>query len=284
MSKQLTELPIGMIKNFVSENFENVNYTKPALQFFDDVFLGDIEDNAKLDEFKKLIDVKADKPHIIKEWLKNNYNIDLELDGDYAIAAVLELILEFKRKATSSIIKIKDVNYEAGRHNNCVAFYYKDTKNFNKNRVFKLDLVNDDYEMYVSEMKLDPSIFNKNSLFEEKLGISENSDVILPLVNYKDENDYTASFKGSTMIKKDNGVSYEIESMNTITLLNLGLEKVEVKQAAVMVIGVSGCVGSFKPLPLRIIKDDFYIYIKYKGSLIFGSSMVRADFLESEEL
>ena len=92
-SKALTQIPMGAIKKFIEDNFEDISFSEQANKFFQNEFLGDIE---KLSE---VIALRDGSPEDISKWLVEEYDINLELNGDYAIATVLFFSLEFIQKA-----------------------------------------------------------------------------------------------------------------------------------------------------------------------------------------
>lgn len=271
-SKALTQVPMGAIKHFIEENFTNINYSEAANQFFEKEFLGDID---KLDN---LIALKDGSPKTVSEWLKNEYGINLDLNGDYAIATVLALFLEFERKAEySEITGVDGALYAGGKHSSVglVNVINRDSPI----EMYKLNLKNNDFEVFVSEKEVDKNVLNKHELFATKT-YRENKHVKLyfPLVKYNEKIDLSRYFKDSTMTRILDGKDYDIDEVKTITMLDLGLDKVEIKQVAAMTMTLSAC-GGYNPIIKKVIRDDFFIYIRYKGKLLFASKMLKEDFI-----
>jgi hypothetical protein len=275
-SKALTQVPLGAIKNFIEENFKEINFSKEANRFFENEFLGDI------DTFKNLVAVKDGDPAAVSRWLFEEYNIKLEVNGDYAIATVLALLLEFERKAEFNIIENDSIEYAGGTHNYCNLFKILVGKE--QVPVFELNVKNKGFNVYISEKELNMETLNNKSLFNKKILIQkEKAHLTLPLVKYTEDLDLSDTFKGSTMLSKDGLLDCKVEEVKTITIMDLGLDKVKVKQAAMMGISVSGCASVDMSLR-HTIKNNFYIYVKYNDKLLFASKMLKDDFIKDEEL
>jgi hypothetical protein len=275
MKRELTQVPMGKIKHFIEENFDNINFTKAAIDFFENNFLGDIP------QIDDLIHLKDGVPSEVKKWLKDEFDINLDLNGDYAIATVIALALEFKKKAVFT--EIKDVNSEtiaAGIHKGVDIYRMKDK---NKNHdLIKLNIKNEGFEVYVSEKEIPVKLLDHPMRFKH----FKKNDVVhltLPLVKYEEENDITEYFKGSNMIKKSDLEQYSISKALTYTKVDLGLDKVEVKQAAAvcMVVASATRIDLTKNLT---INDSFYFYVRANNRLLFASKMNLEDFIRDEEL
>ena len=192
MKRELTQVPIGKIKHFIEENFDNINFTKAAIDFFENNFLGDIP------QIGDLLHLKDGVPSEVKKWLKDEFDISLDLNGDYAIATVISLALEFKKKAVFTEIKdVNSKNIAAGVHKSVDIFRMKD-KNENHDLI-KLNIKNEGYEVYVSEKEIPVKLIDHPMRFKH----FKKNDVVhltLPLVKYEEEKDITEYFKGSSMI------------------------------------------------------------------------------------
>jgi hypothetical protein len=276
-SKALTQVPLGAIKNFIEENFKDIKFSEQANSFFENEFLGDIK------TLDKLIAVKDGNPADVSQWLLEEYDIKLDVKGNYAIATVLALLIEFETKADFKVIEDEESNeYAGGLHQYCN--YLKMQVNKEQIPMFELNVKNKDFSVYISEKELDIKALDHKSLFSKKVS-REKEDVhlTLPLVKYTEELDLSDIFKGSTMLSKDGLKDCKVEEVKTITIMDLGLDKVKVKQAAIMGISVSGCAGMDMSLR-HTIKDDFYIYIRYEDKLLFASKMLKEDFITGTEL
>lgn len=273
-NKILTQLPIGKIKKFIEENFKEVTFSDKAEAFFKKEFLGDI---ANVDQ---LIALKDGDPKLIEIWLREEYGIDMELSGDYAIATVLSLLLEFEEEAFPKTISINDEEYKGGVHyveNRLKGFINK--KEFT---LYPLELKDPDFKMYISEKEVDQKYLNTPFLFKKTFQKSKPIRLTIPLAKFADQVDYEDVFNGSTMINKSNSKHYELNQIKTLTLLDLGLDKVEVEQIAVACFAVSSCSAPDMTESLTI-KRDYYVYVTYKDRLVFGSLIEKADFLIEEQ-
>lgn len=275
MKRELTQVPMGKIKHFIEENFDNINFTKAAIDFFENNFLGDI---TQIDD---LIHLKDGVPSEVKKWLKDEFDISLDLNGDYAIATVIALALEFKKKAVFT--EIKDVNSEniaAGIHKGVDIYRMKDK---DKNHdLIKLNIKNEGFEVYVSEKEIPVKLLDHPIRFKH----FKKSDIVhltLPLVKYEEENDITEYFKGSSMIKKSDLEQYSISKALTYTKVDLGLDKVEVKQAAAVCMVVASATRVDLTRNITI-NDSFYFYVRANNRLLFASKMNLEDFIRDEEL
>ena len=221
-------------------------------------------------------------PDDIVKWLKEKYDIKMELEGDYAIATVLAILLDFKKRAEFKVIKNdEEIEFGGGLHENCDYFEINDGSS---GKMFKLNVKNEDFDIFVSESPIDTKLLNHPLLFKKKIVKGDRKvHLTLPMVKYEEECDFSAAFKGSFMRKIDNATDYEIEQVKTVTKLDLGLDKVEIKQVAAITMVVSGCISL--DLSLRhTISDNYFIYILYKGNLLFGSKMLKEDFIKGDEL
>lgn len=263
--KTLTQIPMGSLKKFIEENFENIYFSEKAETFFQNEFLGDI---ANLED---LISLKSGSPEEVSKWLADNYGLKLDAKGDYVIASVLFFALNFVKKATAEIIEGVDNKFKGGLHKKCVGFQNDDDK-----YLIELNVEDKRFNVFVSEHSFDNNIFNDINLFETYFKPKKDVNLTLPLVNFEEKMDLTDTFKGSSMVKKDDKEYYEITDAKSITLLNLGLDKVEVKQASVMSLtrGISFTLD-------MVINDDFFIYIVYNNKLAFASKMLKEDFLKA---
>lgn len=270
MTKTLTHLPMGKIKQFIEENFENIEFSKKAIKFYEDNYIGR---DVNTDDIIKL---KDGNPSEVSNWLKETFNINMSLDGDYAIAAVLALLIEFKEKAKFDLSK--DVNGDpigVAMHKNLVSYFNSKKP---EQELYRLNLKNKDFEMYVSKQDIDLSAVDKFTFVKGK-----NIHLELPLVKYEEEVDLTETFKGTSMKKVDNQIDYSISSAKALTILDLGLDKVEIKQvAAICMVMASATVVDLTRWVN--INDNFNIYVKYKGRLVFASKMIKEDFIRNEKL
>lgn len=268
--KTLTEVPMGKIKSFIEENFKHINFSNAAKEFFDNEFLGskEIQD--------ELLKIKDGLPADVTQWLKNEFGIEMALDGDYAIASVLALLLEWENKAEYREVNV-DNNKMAGGYFERMPSYAH-TKN--GSRLFKIKTKDENYSVFVSKDKVDTSLFESKSKFYTNFLKQKDVHLTIPLVKYEEQIDLTETFKGSTMIR--NNSAFEISAAKTLTLLDLNLSKVEVKQvAAVMMV-----VASLSPADFTervVINDDYYMYIQYKDQLVFASKMLKEDFIKDED-
>lgn len=276
-TKAITQIPMGKIKEFIENNFEEIMFSKKAEEFFENEFLGDLHNVGNL------LDIKDGNPSEVSNWLKEEYNIDLDLNGDYAIASVLAILLEFVKRAEFRVIKGDEQEYGGGYHEFCKTFKFISR---NKNIPFyELNVKDKDFQVIVSEEELDLAVLNNPLLFKKKVykDNREKTHLTLPMVSYQEECDLGEVFKGSSMIKKDSSDKYEITDAKTITKLDLGLDKVEVKQVAAVMM-IVGCATPLDLTPRHTIKDDFYIYIRYNNRVLFGSKMIKEDFVQGNEL
>lgn len=276
MKRVLTEVPLGKIKKFIEKEFKNISFSKEATDFFENNFLGDIE---SLDE---LIHLKDGIPTNVMDWLKSEFNIELDLNGDYAIATVIALSLEFEKKAIFETQKTNDnLEFASGIHEHCHKYVKKD-KNVEYN-IVQLNLKNNDYDIYVSKKEIPLSFMDHPIHFKKFIKINEVS-LHLPLVKYETKEDISHLFEGSNMIKKSNLKEHSISKVVTYAKVDLGLDKVEVKQAA----AVCMVMASLAPIKMIkehfIINDDFYFYVRAKNRLLFASKMNIGDFIQGEEL
>ena len=275
MKRELTQVPIGKIKHFIEENFDNINFTKAAINFFENNFLGDIP------QIGDLLHLKDGVPSEVKKWLKDEFDISLDLNGDYAIATVISLALEFKKKAVFTEIKdVNSKNIAAGVHKSVNIFRMKD-KNENHDLI-KLNIKNEGYEVYVSEKEIPVKLIDHPMRFKH----FNKNDVVhltLPLVKYEEEKDITEYFKGSSMIKKSDLEQYSISKALTYTKVDLGLDKVEVKQAAAICMVVASATRVDLTRNLKI-NDSFYFYVRANNRLLFASKMNLEDFIRDEKL
>lgn len=262
-TKTLTQLPLGKLKNFIEEKFHKVEYSKEANIFFEKEFLGDTEN------LQDIIKVKDGDPDDVKTWLLNEFDLDMDLSGDYAIVAVLSILVEFTQKGIFEIIESDFGNFSGGFHRSCETFSIKNEK------LFKLNIKNKDFELLISENLIDLNEINKDNLLKIN---STRTHFTLPLVKYQEESDLTEIFIGSKVLDSNNETIMEFNQVKTLTLLDLGLDKVSVKQVAAVVMVMASC-SMPDPTPYHTIKNDFVLYFKYKGKLIFASKMKKEDFI-----
>jgi len=271
--KALTQVPLGAIKNFIDKNFKEVEFSPEAIAFFENSFLGDI------DKLIEIIAVKDGNPDDISKWLVEEYDIKLEMKGDYVIATVLFFSLEFLKKATFKVIEGKLEDYAGGRHENCMMYKFYNGKRKAETPFYQLNLDSKKWEIFVSETELDKYILDDEKSWDEYVKKDERVHLTLPMVNYKEEVDLSDIFNGATLVKKDSLVEYKVEEVKTVTVLNLGLDKIEVKQVAEM--GMTRGISFTKDV---VINDDFFVYIFYNKKLAFASNMLKEDFISGEEL
>ena len=275
-TKTLTQLTMGMIKNFIEENFDDVSFSEGAKKYFKSNFLGEkslYEDHLKL---------KDGKPEEVSEWLRSEYGLDLDLSGDYAIATVLKLLIEFENKAYFQ--EIDNVGF--GSHDGCELFSYKG------NDLIKLNVKNEKFEMFVSETEIPLKSFNSRMMFLKDIDYGSDpyngrgyDDVILtlPIAKVKEEVDLGAKFQGSSFKNKQTNKEFQIDSAKTIALFNLGLDSVEIEQFGTVTAVVSGCSEPRKYYR-KTIKNDFYVYIRFNDKLLFACKVEKSDFIKDKEL
>jgi len=277
-TKALTQVPLGAIKNFIEKNFTEIEFSEQASIFFENEFLGDVKD------LELLIELKDGSPDEVSKWLLEKFNVNLELNGDYAIASVLAMLLNFTNKAIFSVIEGHDKKeYGGGLHKRC-----KHTKIKHKNgtyvSAYLLDVKNAGYEVLISEDELDNNLLNDNSLLNKNIMRTDQCvNLTLPMVKFKEETDFSPVFIGSKMTNKKTLIDYKVDEVKTVLLMDLGLDKVEIKQVAAMTLCISGC-ASFDPTINYTIKDDFYIYVRFENKLLFASRMLKEDFIQGAAL
>lgn len=277
--KILTQLPIGKIKDFIYQNFSDIHFSEKALHFFQNEFIG------KEKNTKEPIEIKDGNPSDLKSWLKTEFDIDMSLDGDYAIVAVLAILLEFKERAIFNTFFRKGKEYGSGIHDH--VSYFKCVDRFKREfELYQLNLKNNDYKMFISPKKIELNHFEKNNKPLKTFDFQNPDNYVeltLPLVKFEENEDLSEIFKNSHMVKQPDNIPMNIDSVKTYAMIDLGLEKVEVKQAAAVCFVVAG--GASIDHKIRIsIEDDFYLYLQYKDDLIFATEMKKDDFIQGKEL
>lgn len=277
-TKVLTQLPLGKIKHFIDSKFSQIFYSEKAQAFFSDNFLG------KDDLMTDLIHMKDGHPSIVNQWLIDEFDIDMSLEGDYAIAAVLSIVMEFAKRGKFDTFVHEETGIEcgAGYHNNVMEHlgFDKDGKEI---VAYELLMKGDEMKLFVSEEPIDLAHFDKDlkpkkSFFKEKLVY-----LTLPLAKYEEGVDLSETFKGSNMVRNSDNQKYDIDSVKTLTRLDLGLDKVEVKQAAAVCMIVASCSPVDLTKRVKITKD-FYLYITQNENLLFATKIEQADFIQGDEL
>jgi len=175
---------------------------------------------------------------------------------------------------------VNSKNIAAGVHKSVDIFRMKD-KNENHDLI-KLNIKNEGYEVYVSEKEIPVKLIDHPMRFKH----FKKNDVVhltLPLVKYEEEKDITEYFKGSSMIKKSDLEQYSISKALTYTKIDLGLDKVEVKQAAAICMVVASATRVDLTRNLKI-NDSFYFYVRANNRLLFASKMNLEDFIRNEKL
>lgn len=275
MQKTMTDIPMGQIKSFVEDNFDS-NFTQKAIDFFENAFLGNKE------VLEEITATRDGKPSEIKAWLKREYNVDMDLEGDYAIASILAMLLEFKKKAVFDTFKKEGVEYASGYHKHCVRHICSD-KGRNLFEAYELDVTDPDFKIFISKDKIQNEHFDKNKKPKLTFNKKDTVHLTLPLAEFEEKIDLTETFKGSSLIHSNTRQKFDITSAKAVTKLNLGLDKVEIKQAAAICMVVASC-SPIDTTPHVFIKDDFYIYVQYKGNLAFSSAILEEDFIQGDAL
>lgn len=276
MQKTLTNIPMGQIKDFISKNFDDIQYTETAKEFFENEFLGNINQVSSITKLKDGI------PMDVVQWLKDEFNINMNLQGDYAIAVVLAILLEFKNRAFFDTFEKDGVEYGSAYHKNCMQHSCID-KSGNSIDIYELNVTNSDFKLFVSKNNVDFSCFEKSNKIKNRLLNQKKIHLTVPLAKFEEETDLSETFRGSSMIKKENQQEFKISSAKAITMLDLGLDKVEIKQVAAVCMVYASC-SPVDTTPQICIDDDFYIYVQYKDSLAFASKIEKENFIQGDAL
>lgn len=271
MTNVLTQLPFGKIQSFIQKNFKNINFSEDATKFFEESYLGNTDNDLDL------IKLRDGIPEEVNQWLIDEFDIDMKLSGEYAIAAVLAIVLEFEKRAYFDTFTKGGVEYANGYHKNITMRHGEFKKQ--KIEAYKLNIKTPDFTMFASKTKIEADDFDK----AVKQVPSKNIHLSIPLAKCEEVIDMTETFKGTHMIKKSDNQRYDISSAKTLTQLDLGLDKVEIKQVAAVCMVTASCSAPDLTPQIRI-DDDFYLYVQYKNELIFGMRVDKAAFIQGEAL
>lgn len=281
-SNTLTQLPLNKLVKFL-EKEKGMIINDKIQSFLDKLYTNS---NKTLDN---LIDLKEGTPEEVSNWLKENHDLDIDLnnDGDYCIATILDLILKFQCPAEESKFSIGNETFLSGMHDddNVECFSLKKDKNIN---LYQVLMENRDFEFFFSDST--PSTHNAFHLFnnldilnDEKFDdnfVLNDANVILyrPLANIYERVNLMPVFNG-VKFKTD----MELSGIETITSVNLPLDQVKIKQAAIAYVVCSSATPLNLNQKIVRITDDFTFFVKYKGQLVFSAVVKKDDFIKKEE-
>ena len=149
--------------------------------------------------------------------------------------------------------------------------------------VFELCTKTHDYTLLVSEVYVDPLVLNDKKLFNKHMKSTSIGlgDILIPLASLEEVIDYSHHFL-ATNFSNEKEPSKNIKDVRVLTKIDLDLEKIEVKQAAV----ISTLQCSLNPVSFRKyteFKDEFYIHILYKNKLVISKLMTKDTFFSCED-
>lgn len=255
-SKILTYAPLAKLFQNIPENI-SINLSDSAEEFLSEVYTGDTGNS--LDSH---LHYKNGTPNVVNAW-GTTFGLDLNAQGDYAIATILNIKMKWEDDAYEESLYIDNTKYNAGIHYGISAT--------NIDNLYNIPLKEDNIQLFVSDIAIPLEKIEK--VLEKK----EDIDLTIPLIKMDNTEDLSNSFSGSSFTV-DN-IKHECSDVKIITQFDMGLLSAEVRQAAV-VSAVSGCLSA--PIIRRnvIIDKPFYVYIKVSGKLAFASYLSMDSFIK----
>lgn len=244
-SKILTYIPFGKMFENMPQHID-FKISQSGQNFLDNNFTKCTEELSDL-----YMHYKDGIPEDVNDWAKQ-FDLDLKLSGDYAIATILNIAMTWKNEAQANKIIYNDVFYNSGWHD--FAF---DT---NKEGLYQIPVEDHTIGLFISTKPFELDSLNEIIYSTEEINLN------LPLVKLKIEEDLTQHFKGSKAYIDNQ--AYYCENAKSLTELNVTLKGAEVKQAATLTLRTT-CVMPQKRNVL--IDKPFYLYVKVKDSLIFAA-------------
>lgn len=245
-SKVLTYIPLKMLtKKFKDELF----LSESAKKFLEDNYSGNQE---SID--CKYINYKAGTSIEVNEWAKS-FGVEINTQGDYVIATILNTIMNWKKEASEQKIKVNGKFYKGATH-----------YNINETQIpnlYEIPLYEEEFSFYVSDIKIPINLINENKKIEKK----EYVDLTLPIINLKNEENLSSAFYGT--YRSFNNNKDEIQDVKIITEFEMDLKGSKLKQIASLATISSSCTP-FKPNKKVLINKPFYVYIKINQEIIFA--------------